>query len=321
MRRFLFVLGSLVLALTGCGQAEYRSPAIGHAGATSGSYPGGAESAVEGIDVSGQMHAAMGGMMGQMGAKPTAPPAPPSQPANPMPRKIIRTADVHLVVQDFDQAEQELRQILAQQPGAYIAQAETSGSAGAPRSGRWKIRLPADSLDAFLAAVVKLGYPERNSVDSKDVTEEFYDLEARTKIKKAEEERLLRHLDKSTAKLEDILQIERELTRVRGEIEQQEGRLRLLANLTTLTTVTLTMREDKKYVPPQTPSFTATIASTFDSSLDLLVQFGKGAVLVAVAVAPWLPLLAIVAAVLVWPARRAVRNARPPAQAEPGTPA
>jgi hypothetical protein len=307
MRRFQFVLVALAIVLPGCGGAGYREPMKGSGGA-----PG---SALAPLEPGAEKPEAQPQGIGAQGM------LKPGQPANPMPRKIIRSADVQLIVQDFDQAEQELRQLIARQPGSYVAQAESSGSAGAPRSGRWKIRLPVDSLDAFLAAVVKLGIPERNSVDSKDVTEEYYDLEARTKNKKAEEERLLRHLDKSTAKLEDILQVERELTRVRGEIEQQEGRLRLLANLTALTTVTVMMREVKNYVPPQTPSFTANIASTFQGSLDLLVLFGKGLVLVGVALAPWLPVFAVLVAAVAWLLRRSARNHAPRAQAEPGTPA
>src|SRR5262249_26682945 len=143
------------------------------------------------------------------------------------------------------------------------------------------------------AAVTRLGVPEKNSIDSKDVTEEYYDLEARIKNKKVEEDRLLKHLEKSTGKLEEILAVEREISRVRGEIEQHEGRLRLLANLTALTTVTINIQEIKNYVPPQTPTFASNITSTFSGSFDLLVGLGKALVLIAVGLAPWLPVIAV----------------------------
>jgi hypothetical protein len=241
----------------------------------------------------------------------------PAQPGEPEPaavieRKIIRTADLRIIVDDFDHAEQELRKIIAQCKNCYVASAESGGSAGAPRTGKWKVRVPVIEFDGFVDALIRLGVPERKTVDSQDVTEEYYDLDTRTKNKKTEEQRLLKHLEKSTAKLEDILAVEREISRVRGEIEHNEGKLRLLANLTTLTTVTVTVQEIKNYIPPQTPTFAASIGDTFTSSVDLLVGFGKRAVLVAVALSPWLPLIFALCLAIWLPVRRAVRHAAVP---------
>jgi hypothetical protein len=219
--------------------------------------------------------------------------------AEPSPRKIIRSADIKVIVNDFAQAEQALTKLIGDLKDGYLAQAVITGSAGSPRSGLWKVRVPVDQLDAFVAAAIKLGIPEKNSIDSKDVTEEYFDLEARIKNKKVEEARLLKHLEQSTGKLEDILAVEREISRVRGEIEQHQGRLRLLANLTALTTVTITIQEIKNYVPPQTPTFTSSIGSTFFGSFEVLVGFGKGLILIGVALAPWLPPIAALG-ILTW---------------------
>jgi Domain of unknown function (DUF4349) len=246
-------------------------------------------------------------------------PAPDGEakPEAAIDRKIIRTADLRVIVDDFGGAEQGLRKIIAGCKNCYVASAEVGGSAGAPRQGRWKVRVPVAEFDTFLDAVAGLGVPERNSVDSQDVTEEYYDLDTRVKNKKVEEQRLLKHLEKSTGKLEDILAVEREISRVRGEIEQQEGRLRLLANLTALTTVTITIQEIKNYVPPQTPTFTATIGETFTGSVDVLIAFGKRLVLVAAALTPWLPLLIIIGLAVWLSLRRSSRRSpalHPPAQ-------
>ncbi len=222
-----------------------------------------------------------------------------------------------VIVEDFDRAEEAFKQLISQQKGCYVAQAEVTGSAGSPRKGHWKVRVPVGQFEAFVEGVTKLGVPQRNSIDSKDVTEEYYDLEARVKNKKVEEQRLLKHLEKSTGKLEDILAVEREIGRVRGEIEQQEGRLRLLANLTTLTTVSITIQEIKNYIPPRAPTFASTIASTFSSSLDALIAFGKGLVLVAIALAPWLPVIAVVVVPAWLVIRRQLRRVSAPDQPVP----
>jgi hypothetical protein len=211
-----------------------------------------------------------------------------------LPRKIVYTADVRVVVEDFPTAEAVLKKLVKDHHG-FVAKSEVSGSAGERRSGTWKVRVPVDDFEDFVQAVAGLGVPQKNSTDSQDVTEEYYDLDTRIKNKKVEEERLRKHLDQSTGKLEEILAVEKELSRVRGEIEHQEGRLRMLANLAALTSVTVTIQEIKNYVPPQTPTFAASIVGTFSESLGLLGAVGRGLVLVAVALAPWLVVLSLFA--------------------------
>lgn len=234
--------------------------------------------------------------------------------ATTLPRKIIRTANIEVVVDDFDAAEQSLMQLLAAHKDAYVAQAEVTGSSGSPRHGLWRIRVPVAEFEDFVAALGRLGVPRRNSIDSKDVTEEFYDLDARIKNQKIEEARLLKHLENSTGKLEEILAVEKEISRVRGEIERQEGRLRLLSNLIALTTVTVSMQEIKNYVPPAAPTFGKTITTTFFNSIELLVNAGRAVALAAVAITPWLPVIALVALPTVWYYRRRPARVSQPAE-------
>jgi hypothetical protein len=241
------------------------------------------------------------------GAAPAAaamPPAPSERAAAPggtmgapvppaMPRKIIYNAQVTLVVESVGSLEQELEK-LCTESGGYIAEKTISGSAHEKRQGTWKVRIPSDRFNAFLASVGRLGEMQQNHIDSQDVTQEYYDLEARISNKQQEEKRLQKHLDDSTGKLEDILAVERELSRVRGEVEQMQGRLRYLANQTDLSTVTISASELVDYTPPVSPTFAAQIGRTFRESTQLLADFGKGVVLVAVAAAPWVPVVALV---------------------------
>lgn len=209
------------------------------------------------------------------------------------PRKIIYTATIRLIVEDFTKAEEDLITLVKNQKG-YVISSEVTGTPGTPRSGQWKVRVPVERFEEFRAEAVKLGKLERSAVDSQDVTDEYYDLEARIKNKKVEEARLIQHL-KSTGKLEDILAVEREISRVRGEIERQQGRLQLLAKLTAMTTITIFINERTGYVPAEAESFGTTVSHTFENSLGALTEFGKNLVLLAVAIAPWLVPLAVVA--------------------------
>lgn len=217
-----------------------------------------------------------------------------SQKPSVVPRKIIYTADVSLVVDKLNPAQQKLVALVRQSKG-YVAETQIGGETGAPRTGRWKIRVPVDGYQNFLDAVTKIGEVQTVNTGSEDVSAEFYDIEARLRNKRIEEKRLLEHLNRSTAKLSDILLVEKEISRVRGEIEQMQGRLRVLANQTSLTTVTVTINEIKDYVPPAPPTFGTEIARSFQSSLGGLIDFGKTAVIAFVAIFPWLVVIAIIA--------------------------
>jgi len=229
-----------------------------------------------------------------------------SEPTAALPRKIIYNAQIDLVVESLTATESQLTQLLKSN-GGYVSEIEMTTYPAAPRSATWKVRVPVDAFDAFVASVIRLGELNRNHVDTQDVTQEYYDLEARIANKQQEEKRLLKHLADSTGKLEEILAVERELSRVRGEIELNQGRLRLLANQTDLSTVTITATEAKGYTAPVTPTFGTLIGRTFGESSRWLIGFGKTIVLIVVAVVPWLPVIAIVVLPIIWLARR--RNA------------
>jgi prepilin-type N-terminal cleavage/methylation domain-containing protein len=226
-------------------------------------------------------------------------------PPSAVPRKIIYTAEVGLVVEDFARAEAALARLVRQFHG-YWSGTEIRRDPGDPRSGRWEARIPVDRLDDFLQAVAGLGEPILRRTETEDVTEAYYDLEARLKNKTLEEGRLRRHLEQSTGSLKDTLDVERELSRVRGEVEQHEGRLRRLANRTTFTTVTISIQERRGYVPPEAPGLGRRIVRTIRGSIDLLGRFGQHLVLIVVAIAPWLPVVPLVA----WPLWRLARLRR-----------
>src|SRR5262249_53432003 len=153
---------------------------------------------------------------------------------------------------------------------------DVTGSTGERRHGTWVLRVPVDRLDAFRAEVVKLGEPLKNSVDSEDVTEEYYDLQARIKNMQADEDALRKLYEKTTGKLDDILAVRRELANLRREIDAKQGRLKLLTNLTDLTTVHVTLSERTAFVPEEAADFATTISRTFGDSIRAMAQVGRG---------------------------------------------
>lgn len=213
-------------------------------------------------------------------------------PINPMPRKIIYTATLEVNTTDFKAAVARLTQAVKANNG-YIAETNVSGTAGERKNGVWKVRIPASRYEAFLASAGEIGEVANSSSTSEDVSEEFYDIDARLKNKRVEEERLVQLLRQSTGKLSEILTVEREISRVREEIEQMEGRMRFLSHQSDFTTVTINLhklitlerREDA-------PSFGTQISRAFVDSLSGLGEFAKSVVLALAYLLPWLVILA-----------------------------
>lgn len=228
-------------------------------------------------------------------------------PVTPIERKILYTADIELVTEDLSKLESSLLR-LVKQNGGYVADTDITGSTGSTRSARWKIRIPIEKFDSFLESGVKLGELTRRQINSADVTAEYYDLESRIKNKKVEEKRLLKHLEDTTAKLEDILAAERELSRVREEIERQEGRLRLLANLASLTTVTIQASERTQFIPATAPGFTTRATRAFSDSTKGLVDFAEFGAIWLLSLIPWLPLWLVIGVVILLIYRRIRRR-------------
>jgi Flp pilus assembly protein TadB len=105
-----------------------------------------------------------------------------------------------------------------------------------------QIRVPADKFQESLDEIRKTA--DRvlvETVSGKDVTEEFVDIEARLKTKKALEERFL-EIMKTAKTVQDALNVERQLASVRTEIERIEGRKRFLESQTSLSTINIELQ-------------------------------------------------------------------------------
>jgi uncharacterized coiled-coil protein SlyX len=218
-------------------------------------------------------------------------------------RRIIYEAQVNLVVKSISVAETEIGKLLKNADG-YISESNVDRRQGENIAGRWKVRVPTAQFDSFLEEVSKIGIVESRTQTAQDVSEEFVDLEAQITNKKRLEERIVALLKESTGKIKDVIEVENELARVRGEIEQMEGRLRYLANRTDLTTVTIIARQEENYVPPEAPTFGSRVAHAWKSSLMELQSFGEEALVAAVAIFPWLIPLGVVLVPTAWYVKR-----------------
>jgi hypothetical protein len=220
-------------------------------------------------------------------------------------KRIIYTADISLVVKSMTETEAEIGKLLKQY-GGYVGQSNVDRRQGENLTGRWQVRMPAQQFNDFLEAVSKLGVAETRTQNAQDVSEEFVDLEAQITNKKRLEERIVGLLKEANGKIKDVIEVEHELARVRGEIEQMEGRLRYLANRTELTTITITARQEENYEPPAAPTFANRVTQAWYSSLSKLRSFGEELLVATVAAAPWVLAFGVVLVPTAWYTRRRV---------------
>lgn len=136
-------------------------------------------------------------------------------PREPRPRKIIYNAQLNLVV-DSIAPTQKRALTLAQDAGGYMVQSS---------SHTLQVRVPADQLDAILAAYRALGTVDYENINTKDVTDEYLDLTIRRENAEKARVRYLELLEKATT-VEEILKVERELERLNGELDRIKGVLK-----------------------------------------------------------------------------------------------
>jgi hypothetical protein len=155
---------------------------------------------------------------------------------------MIRTGQAFIEVERLDPAVLKVRQ-LAAQVGGFIANSSISGGRDQIRQATFEIKLPAQKYDEAVGSLSTIGKVETVSSSAQDVGEEFVDITARVANARRLEERLISLLANRTGKLDEVLRVERELARVREEIERYEGRLRYLSARVAMSTLTVTIHE------------------------------------------------------------------------------
>ncbi|HEX6045157.1 MAG TPA: DUF4349 domain-containing protein [Pyrinomonadaceae bacterium] len=187
-------------------------------------------------------------------------------------RKIIRNAALTMEVNSTTEAQHRVTSI-AESHGGFVVTSEAKQREDAEPAKRTLdiklvIRVPASHFGPVLDEIRALTKNLREeNVTGQDVTEEFIDLEARIKTKRALE---LQFLDimKQASKVADALEVQRQLAEVRTEIEQLEGRKRFIENRASLSTITVNLEAPRQIAVTST-GFGRSLRETVSDSLDL----------------------------------------------------
>jgi len=167
----------------------------------------------------------------------------------PVEQKIIKTGHFTFETTSTEKTFDQLKKSVNQNKG-YIQSDETT-KYNNKLSRSLIIRIPNTGFQPVIDSLTKnVKIFDEQKIDLQDVTEEFFDIEARMKAKKELENRYLQLLNKANS-IKDMLEIERQLSQIREEIEAQEGRLKYLQNRVSFSTLHINFYEiiDVQHAP------------------------------------------------------------------------
>lgn len=167
--------------------------------------------------------------------------------------KIIRTASLDMESRDFDAALDTLDQLVSSLGGYY--ESRTIYQAGTYPHAQLTIRVPADKTDGFLAQAGEAAHITRQEESNQDVSESYYDVEARLATQRTKQERLLALLEQAVT-MTDIIELENALSETELQIEYLTGSLRKYDSLIGYATITVFLQEVYKLSTEEEPATT-----------------------------------------------------------------
>ena len=208
--------------------------------------------------------------------------------ANALDRKIIRNAEIIIEIDDPAAAQRKAASI-AEARGGYVVSSDYKQGAGqsGPRvSVTVVLRVPASEFTSAVEAVQSLGGKIiSNKATGQDVTEEYVDIEARVRSKRALEAQFL-EIMKQARKVSDALDVQNQLADVRTDIERLEGRKRYLENQSSLSTITLTLQTEPPLIATTSSGFWHGLRQSFAEGLDDAAGFIAGLIHLLIVLIP-----------------------------------
>jgi hypothetical protein len=243
----------------------------------------------------------------------SAPPGASDRPLETNGPLIVHTAQLTIATREFAKTRGALEALLASH-GGHIAQLTANSPTDSGRTLQATLRVPDGQLQALLAGLRTLGRVESESQGGEEVTQQVTDLDARLANARTTEQRLAEILRERTGKISDVLEVEREMDRVRGEIERMVAERKNLGDRLAFATVDVTITEEYQaglQVTPPAASIQLRNAAV-DGWKNLIGSlFGVAQFLLAAG-----PVLFVWAALLFFPARalrRRFQKGEPPA--------
>ncbi|KGO81281.1 hypothetical protein Q762_08615 [Flavobacterium cauense R2A-7] len=192
----------------------------------------------------------------------------------PLQPKIIKTANLRFETGNLDESFAHVKEALVKYKAT--VQNDESGKNYESVYRNITLRVPSASFDAFIAEISQgVKHFDRKEISAEDVTEEYIDVEARLKTKRILEKRYFELLAKAS-KISEMLEIEKELSAIREEIEAKEGRLKYLKNQVSMSTVNLEMYTSNPFQSGATVSYFGKMGNAVKGGFNNIATFFLG---------------------------------------------
>lgn len=217
-------------------------------------------------------------------------------------RKIIRTAQLDLEVEDMDGAMLSIT-AQAESAGGVISYSEVSGQKGEGRWGNMEVQVPSAWLDSFLAGAGSLGTVTRQSSQQTDMTSQYRDNASRLESARAQKQRL-DELYAQAQDMTDIVTITDALFEVQQEIDDLTGANAWIDDRANMSRVYLSLTEPANEEEIPDPTFFEQLGEHFTDGVNAIVAFFSNLVLFGAWALPWIALAAVMAGVVFFLRRR-----------------
>ncbi len=219
-------------------------------------------------------------------------------------KRVIRNGFLTLKVESTNNATNEISEIISKNEGEIFSSNFNEYTRGS-RSGIITVKVPVANFQKTIVELKTVATQViSESTSGQDVTEQYVDLQAQLKNKKAEEQTFVSLLDRA-GKLDDVLSVSREIARVRGDIERLEGKIKYLESQTDMSTITINISEDIEVTPISDDWRPSQVVKKALNDLKLTSQsFVEGAIHFFIVTIPSLIPFVIFLAVVYWIGRK-----------------
>jgi len=211
-------------------------------------------------------------------------------------RMIIKTGSLEMVVEDVSVSIEKIAEYTGNIDG-FVVSSNMYKRNSIPY-GQITVRIPVEKFSASVDTLKQLGEIKSERVDGQDVTEEYVDMDAQVRNYRATEEQFLNIMKKAT-RIEDILNVQRELGNVRRSIERIEGRMKYLTKSASMSTLTIDLSTDPSVLPTIEKSNKWKPIVVLKTSARALVEVGKLIANFAIFLVVFIPVW-IVVGLVIW---------------------
>jgi len=193
---------------------------------------------------------------------------------------------------NFDETDQKIKDI-TRNMGGFVTNSTSQVNQSGKKQGSLTIRVQADKYDALLAEIAKTGKVMNQNITGRDVTEEYVDAEARLKTQRELETRLLQLLAEKTSTLTAVVEVEQKLANVRENIEKTEGRMRMLKDQASYSTITVSIYEPA-ILNTSSGGFFYELEQGFEKGLTGFTKVLSGIITAIIALSPIIAILGLI---------------------------